>query len=209
MAKAKKQLTTRDLQAIERREQLLQAATELFAAKGYHATPIREINRKIGMADGLLYHYFPGGKLEILQAIVNEAKTRRIGQFDAFADKLDRTRPLEDILLDVIRFLHTLMQGEQLVLMIQLRERELLDGEVNKALERLILERIAWMQELLEVRMQAGEVRPMDSNLAARQFMSVWMSVMFQMLSGIDLIQQEHDDYFRAMTRHLVETWKP
>jgi len=209
MAKAKKQPTTRELQAIERREQLLQAATELFAAKGYHATPIREINRKIGMADGLLYHYFPGGKLEILQAIVHEAKARRIGQFDAFADKADRTQPLEYILLDVIRFLYSLMQGEQLVLMIQLRERELLGSEVNKALEQMILERIDWMQELLEARMQAGEVRHMDSNLAARQFMSVWTSVMFQMISGINLLQQDYDDYFRVMTHHLIETWKP
>ncbi|EOR25407.1 transcriptional regulator, TetR family protein [Clostridium sartagoforme AAU1] len=55
-------LTNRDLQAIERRNQLLESAKELFASNGYHATTTRQITKNIGMADGLIYHYFPDGK---------------------------------------------------------------------------------------------------------------------------------------------------
>ena len=52
-------LTSRDLQAIKRIEQLLESAKQLFVLKGFHATTTREITRNIGMADGLIYHYFP------------------------------------------------------------------------------------------------------------------------------------------------------
>lgn len=36
----------------------------LFAENGYEGTPVRAINRKAGLADGLLYHYFSDGKKE-------------------------------------------------------------------------------------------------------------------------------------------------
>ena len=65
-------LTSRDLQAMERREQLLNSAKELFALQGYHATTTREITKHIGMADGLIYHYFPDGKKQILDIIMKE-----------------------------------------------------------------------------------------------------------------------------------------
>ncbi|MGA9173636.1 MAG: helix-turn-helix domain-containing protein [Thermoactinomyces sp.] len=55
----KEGMTSRDLQAAKRRKQLLEAAKKLFAEKGYHNTSTKEINRAIGMADGLIYHYFP------------------------------------------------------------------------------------------------------------------------------------------------------
>jgi AcrR family transcriptional regulator len=70
--KLKEKLTSRDLQAIERREQILKASKELFAANGYHATTTRLICKKINMADGLIYHYFPDGKLEILRKVIEE-----------------------------------------------------------------------------------------------------------------------------------------
>lgn len=208
MVREKKQQTKRDLQAMERREQLLAAATGLFAAKGYHATPVREINRTIGMADGLLYHYFPGGKLEILVTIVKEAKVRRIGQFDAFAAEMDMSAPIQQIMLEVFRFLYTMLEKERTILKIQVQEAELLAGEVTQDLERLILDRVEWMHQLIEERIRLGELRPMDAGLAAKQFMSAWISVAFQSLTGINLIQQEPEEYFREMSGQLIDCWQ-
>lgn len=60
---AKAKLNMRDVQAAESRQKLLNSAQRLFAEKGYKGTPVREINRSAHLADGLLYHYFPGGKM--------------------------------------------------------------------------------------------------------------------------------------------------
>jgi AcrR family transcriptional regulator len=41
-----------------RRNQILDAATTVFAAEGYHAATIRDISRQAGIADGTIYTYF-------------------------------------------------------------------------------------------------------------------------------------------------------
>ncbi len=44
---------------LERKQQLLAAAAELFAARGYSATRIADICQQAGVAKGLFYWYFP------------------------------------------------------------------------------------------------------------------------------------------------------
>ena len=41
-----------------RRNQILDAATVVFAAKGFHAATIKDIARQAGIADGTIYTYF-------------------------------------------------------------------------------------------------------------------------------------------------------
>ena len=41
-----------------RREQILDAATTVFAAKGFHRATIKEVARAAGVADGTIYNYF-------------------------------------------------------------------------------------------------------------------------------------------------------
>ena len=51
-----------------RKEHLLQVAMQLFAQRGYDATPISLIARTAGVSQGLLYNYFES-KTALLQAI--------------------------------------------------------------------------------------------------------------------------------------------
>lgn len=53
----------------ESRKAILDAATTLFARKGYSDTTIEDIAKKAGISKGLIYNYFPG-KLEILEALM-------------------------------------------------------------------------------------------------------------------------------------------
>src|SRR5690625_6848561 len=83
--------TSRDAQAIERKKEILRAAENLFAKNGYHATSIRSINQAIGVADGLTYHYFPKGKFQILQTIINEGIEQRENSLQTMIDAFDRS----------------------------------------------------------------------------------------------------------------------
>lgn len=67
----------REAQAAETRMKFVVSAQSLLAEKGYKGTSVREINRSVNLADGLLYHYFPGGKKEIFQVIVVKFPTKR------------------------------------------------------------------------------------------------------------------------------------
>ena len=44
-----------------RRNQILDAATKVFAEKGFHSTTIKDIAREAGIADGTIYNYFGSG----------------------------------------------------------------------------------------------------------------------------------------------------
>lgn len=52
----------------QRKEQILNAALELFAQLGYHATSMSQISKKAGISKGLSYNYFES-KEEILSTL--------------------------------------------------------------------------------------------------------------------------------------------
>jgi AcrR family transcriptional regulator len=65
-----------------RRTQILDAATTVFAEKGFHHATIKDIARQAGIADGTIYTYF-ASKTEVLLAILNRLNetTEREQQF--------------------------------------------------------------------------------------------------------------------------------
>lgn len=77
-----------------KRQGILQAATECFAAKGFHRTSTAEICAKAEMSPGNLFHYFPS-KQAIIDAIVEEEGSETTAYFaeagqasDLFAELL-------------------------------------------------------------------------------------------------------------------------
>lgn len=54
-----------DLPDNETRNQILQVAEELFAARGYSAVKLRDIANAVGMKHASLYYYMPGGKEQL------------------------------------------------------------------------------------------------------------------------------------------------
>ncbi|MFO0576592.1 MAG: helix-turn-helix domain-containing protein [Polyangia bacterium] len=63
-----------------RRGQILDAATHVFADKGFHAATVRDIARAAGLADGTLYLYFQS-KADLLLGILarlNESERRAL-----------------------------------------------------------------------------------------------------------------------------------
>jgi AcrR family transcriptional regulator len=49
---------------------IVQNAGALFKAHGYEATPIKQIAAASGCTTAALYYYYPGGKAEILRAVI-------------------------------------------------------------------------------------------------------------------------------------------
>jgi AcrR family transcriptional regulator len=67
-------LTDRSTNGQDRRRELLDAATRVFARQGYHASRVGDITAEAGVAHGLLYHYF-SSKDELLETIFRETWT--------------------------------------------------------------------------------------------------------------------------------------
>ena len=70
------------------RARLLEAALEVFASRGYSATPVDAIAERAGVSVGLLYYHF-ASKRAVLQAIVAQSLAD-IGTTFAAADRAPR-----------------------------------------------------------------------------------------------------------------------
>ncbi|MBC9176870.1 TetR/AcrR family transcriptional regulator [Pseudoroseomonas ludipueritiae] len=58
------------LPSAERHAQILDAAMEEFAGRGFAGARMAAVATRAGVTKGLLYHYFPGGKTDLFEAVV-------------------------------------------------------------------------------------------------------------------------------------------
>ena len=82
-------------QGIERKEQLLAVAQELFAANGFATTRIADICAAAGVAKGLFYWYFPTKEslfAELVRTMRHELRRAQATAMDPAADPLTRIR---------------------------------------------------------------------------------------------------------------------
>lgn len=62
--------------AVDTRERIIEAGAELFRRQGYAGTGVKRIADAASAPFGSLYHFFPGGKEELADAVI-----RRSGEF--------------------------------------------------------------------------------------------------------------------------------
>ncbi|MFE6777662.1 TetR/AcrR family transcriptional regulator [Streptomyces sp. NPDC057702] len=81
---------------------LLEAATRLFAERGYDRTSVQEIVAAAGVTKGALYHYF-GSKDDLLHEVYARVLRLQQERLDAFADAdAPVERRLRDAAADVV-----------------------------------------------------------------------------------------------------------
>ena len=68
----------RDLVVRARREQIVEAATRVFAEKGFHRATKREVARAAGVSEGTIYNYFEDKEALLLTILdrLNETEWR-------------------------------------------------------------------------------------------------------------------------------------
>lgn len=82
-------------QGNERKQQLLEAAEQLFTQKGYDATRISDICTAAGVAKGLFYWYFPTKQslfAELVRTMRLKLRRAQAAAMDAAADPVSRIR---------------------------------------------------------------------------------------------------------------------
>jgi AcrR family transcriptional regulator len=80
-----------------RRRQIIDAAYQCFARKGFHQTSMRDIYRQAGLSPGAVYHYFDS-KDAIIEASFEFDYERSRNLFEAAAASPDPLKALIDLL---------------------------------------------------------------------------------------------------------------
>jgi len=191
--------------AAARREQILETALGLFAAQGFDATSTRQIAKEVGVAEGLIFHYFPT-KASLLTAILED----RLEGRQAFRTRL---RPLlEDAsgegVPEVLRavasgWLATLRRDEEFVVVLFATAQT--NPEVKQAWQELIREGTELLTGYLASRVDAGELRkdlPLET--AATMFVS---SLMIFFLTRRHIPKAEWKEQSEVYARELISVW--
>jgi len=126
----------------KRREQIMEAAMDLFREQGYHATTMRQICDKSDVNRGSFYDYF-GSKEDILVFIFKRMMYQS-GDFDkAFAEvNISRFKDLEPYIRSIIDL--SWRVNRDLILLLY-RETNALDPETLRAVLRIESDYTQWM----------------------------------------------------------------
>lgn len=90
-------------EAEERRNEILDAADELFAQKGFDGTSTNDILEKVGIARGTLYYHFKS-KEDIMDALIERYNTHILGAAQAIAS--DKSIPVDERIIRVVMALN-------------------------------------------------------------------------------------------------------
>lgn len=88
---------------LAKRRQIMEAAGNCFARRGFHATTTAEICAEAGMSPGNLFHYFDS-KSAIVEAIVEEERSDTAAYFAALGEAPDLFEALLEFLDAVMAY---------------------------------------------------------------------------------------------------------
>ncbi|HQZ34638.1 MAG TPA: TetR/AcrR family transcriptional regulator [Ilumatobacteraceae bacterium] len=162
--------------ATSRREEIVAAATELFAQHGFHAVGMRAIADAVGIRGSSLYHYFPS-KLDLLHAIAKEATTEFIEtQLPSVAADPSRAASLRRLIREHILYFHDHRQEEAVGL------RELQELRDNAPEQYLAFQKIrrsyqTGIEDIITAGIDNGEFVCDDAHLATLAILGMVNSV--------------------------------
>lgn len=139
-----------------RKQQILDAAIEVFAERGFHSSRVSDIATKADVAYGLVYHYFVN-KEEILRTIFLERWAIILQVIEnAIAEK---NRTSHDRLRGILRFLIEVYKRNaalvDVIILELLHSPEFMREEVVRGFQRAA----AGIEELVRQGQKAGEFR--------------------------------------------------
>ncbi len=195
----------RDLVVRARREQIVEAATRVFAEKGFSRATTREVAREAGVSEGTIYNYFED-KDALLMAILeglNETQ-RRAEDFEE-----GMATDFRGFLEEYLRRRMSLIWENRGVFRVVLSEM-LVNAELRELyLHQVVEPTMKIAEENFRSRMKQGEVRQTDAPLAVRSVAGAVLGGLVLGLLGDEEIgsrAEEVPDVLAGLLVHGLDT---
>ena len=164
-------LPRRERERLARRRAMLDAALAVFAEKGYAGATLDEVAERAEFGKGTLYNYFPGGKEEILFALIDDAYDGMVALVEAYLAETPvdtPTRPLFHGLIERM-LAHFLERHTTFRLLVKEAQRLMLGDEATRAahLFRLRERVIEALARPIEAAMAEGALRRLPAHAVA------------------------------------------
>ena len=199
----------REAQAAETRSKLLESATSLFAEKGYRGISVREISRNVNLADGILYHYFPGGKKEIFREVV-ETNVKKIINETEEKNPIEKyiLMPLEVALEHYYDSFMEVIDNNIDIIRLLFRPDEISEIVTEEKLLRIVGTNDSYIKTLLIKKYELGEVRDMDFEMADMTVKDVIVKYTISKVFGITHGVENMEEMKKRIIAYQVSLWK-
>lgn len=188
-----------------RRTQILDAATTVFAEKGFHRATIKDIARAAGIADGTIYTYFPS-KTDVLLSILNRLNesTEREQQFAMGSE--------QDFRSFFVAYLHqrmTLLWPNAEVFRVVLSEM-LVNAELRDLYyQEVLVPTFKVAEQYFLVQGEEGYLRPINVPLTVRAIAATLLGLLIIQLLGDKEIAGRWEELPEVLTTLIFDGLKP
>jgi AcrR family transcriptional regulator len=177
-----------------RRQEIIAAAAQIFAEKGYANTTTKELADAADMAEGTLYNYF-AGKREILLAILNEMCV----PIDALLQNAQVPKSRED-------FVRIVESGLD-IFVSQLDFTRTLLTEIwvdDVILEDFVIGRLQYIgaaiQSFITKGIEGGNFRAMDPEITTTMVLGTFLALVFPVVRGKKPAPTSHERHQLAQS---------
>ncbi|TDO73059.1 TetR family transcriptional regulator [Halanaerobium saccharolyticum] len=165
----------------DRKEQIIQAGIEIFAARGYYNTHIAEIVEKVGIAKGTFYLYF-NSKKDLFISLIKRYEEIFLEVFDNYTfatDNKDLKNFFEEMLL---KFFRLYKKHENLSIII-LREAVAVNEEFGDEFKKMEAKRFQRLNNLYQFLIEKGYIsKNIDFDYFACAFVGIMESIVMRRL---------------------------
>jgi AcrR family transcriptional regulator len=197
-----------ELRANLRRNQILEAATRVFAEKGYHRATTKDIASEAEIAEGTIYLYFKN-KSDLLIALLKhlDRETTQGADLTVGLELSPRALLTKRLEVDLAQL------GPNFDLMLAILPEMLADPAMRAQFyKRMVLPGITGLTEHLQARQRRGETNIPNIPMAARIFVSAMLGLELMNILGDELVRdawKNPADLAEAMAQVLLDGLQP
>jgi len=186
-----------------RRNQILDAASQVFADKGFHPTTIKDIAKVAGIADGTIYNYFKN-KTALLIGIFDRMRTA-VEPDETMAETLVQA-DLRTFLTAFIQLpLTTLNDKDFQLFRIVVSEMMVNDDLRTLYHEQILQPTLAIAETYLQQWVDERQITAIDVSLTVSTIASLIMGLMMQNIMGDPTLQKQWDTLPEFIVNMLID----
>ena len=194
-----------ELVTAARRKQILDAATQVFAEKGFHRATIKDIARVAGIADGTIYTYFTS-KTEVLLGILH-----RLNESTEREQQLvpEHDQDLRSFFTAYLRQRMSLLWPNAEVFQAVLPEMLVSEELRELYYQQVLVPTFTVAEQAFEAQRGTGQVRSINVPLTVRAIAGLLLGLLTIQLLGDEVIAQQWEELPEVLTSLLFDGLQP
>lgn len=159
--------------AIDRRQQIVEAASKSFALFGYKATTMDQVAKIANVGKGTIYTFFTNK-----EQLFHEIMKKLIIDMKHVAERtLDPNKPFFDNLNAALEQLLEFREEHELALKLSHEVREIGTPMAQEGMEQIERAVVGYIQQQLQLAIDKGEIKPCNSEMTAFVMLRLYMAL--------------------------------